>query len=247
MSLSDFLNIQVEAFIGANGAAMGEIGIERSKFEDFADMASVILDVLVGIDAAVTLRVYRNDPALAEISAYDIMETARRNFEPDGAAATLMFSRGVHAVLAHRVAHALWQSGDQVMALAIKSIAGRALSTDIHPAAQIGRGLWLDHGLGFVVGETCIIGRDVSIWHNVTLGSTLSDSGSQRHPEIGDNVVIGAGAIILGNVKVGNGANVAAGAIVVSDVPEQTLVVGSKSRNLGTAQISFAPKKSNKS
>ena len=90
-----------------------------------------------------------------------------------------------------------------------------------------------------MVGETCVIGKDVSIWHNVTLGSTLNDSGAQRHPVVHDGAVIGAGAIILGNVTVGAGANVAAGAIVVQDVPARTLVVGSKSRQLGQANISF--------
>ncbi len=149
------------------------------------------------------------------------------------------FARGVHAVMAHRIAHHLWQEGDHTRALAIKSRLGRAFSTDIHPAARIGAGFWLDHGLGFVAGETCVIGQDVSIWHNVTLGSTLSDSGPQRHPVIGDGAVIGAGAIILGNVTVGAGANVAAGALVVTDVAPGTVVVGAKARQVGTAKVSF--------
>jgi len=92
-----------------------------------------------------------------------------------------------------------------------------------------------------VVGETAVIGKDVSIWHNVTLGSTLTDSGPNRHPRVGDCAVIGAGAILLGDIDIGEGANIAAGAIVVSDVPAYTTMVGAKGRNVGAAKVSFAP------
>ena len=227
------------ALLGENPAAARLLGIERKAFDSFEDLIGTVLHAVAGIDPELCQQVYEQSPSLTDISAQDIFETARRNFEPGGAAATLLFSRGVQAILAHRVAHALWHGGDAMLALAVKSVAGRAFSTDIHPAAKIGAGLWLDHGLGFVVGETCVIGEDVSIWHNVTLGSTLNDSGAQRHPIIHDGAVIGAGAIILGNVTVGAHANVAAGAIVVEDVPAQTLVVGCKSRTLGAAKISF--------
>jgi len=182
---------------------------------------------------------YSADSQLNEMTIYDIFETARRNFEPGGEAATLLFSRGVQAVIAHRVAHKFWTDGDVNLALAIKACCGRAFSTDVHPAAQIGAGLWLDHGLGFVVGETSIIDEDVSIWHNVTLGSTLNDSGSRRHPHIGRGAVIGAGALLLGGIKIGAKANIAAGAIVVEDVEPGRLFVGNKAQQRGDARISF--------
>ena len=233
------LTRDVAALLGENPVAARLLGIEKRAFDSFEDLIGTVLHAVAGIDPELCQQVYEASPGLADISGRDIAETARRNFEPGGAAATLLFSRGVQAILAHRVAHALWQRGDSILALAVKSVAGRAFSTDIHPAAKIGGGLWLDHGLGFVVGETCVIGEDVSIWHNVTLGSTLNDSGAQRHPIVHDGAVIGAGAIILGNVTVGAGANVAAGAIVVDDVPAKTLVVGCKSRTLGDAKISF--------
>jgi len=239
MSPENKLTSVTAAFLQQNTAAARLLGLENTSFECFADFIATVLQAVAGISSELTRDVYEKSPELAAISARDIDETARRNFEPGGAPATLLFSRGVQAILAHRVAHAIWQGGDPVMALALKSVAGRAFSTDIHPAAKIGSGLWLDHGLGFVVGETCVIGDDVSIWHNVTLGSTLSDSGAQRHPIVHDRAVIGAGAIVLGNVIVGAGSNIAAGAIVVEDVPENTLVVGSKSRTLGAAKISF--------
>lgn len=230
---------EVSAFLAENTAAARVLGIDKTAFDGFADLAGTVLQAVAGIDSALCSQAFEDSHSLVQTSVVDITETARRNFEPGGAAATLLFARGVQAILAHRVAHVHWQRGEHMLALAIKSRAGRAFATDIHPAAKVGAGLWLDHGLGFVVGETCVIGKDVSIWHNVTLGSTLNDSGAQRHPVVHDGAVIGAGAIILGNVTVGAGANVAAGAIVVQDVPARTLVVGSKSRQLGQANISF--------
>jgi len=243
MSPENQLAQDARDFLQGNAAAVRLLGLQRTEFDNFAELIASVLQAVAGIGPELTREVYEASPELVAISTRDILETARRNFEPGGAPATLLFSRGVQAVLAHRVAHAIWQSGDTVLALALKSVAGRAFSTDIHPAAKIGSGLWLDHGLGFVVGETCVIGEDVSIWHNVTLGSTLSDSGSQRHPIIQDRAVIGAGAIVLGNITVGAGSNIAAGAIVVHDVPAQTLVVGSKSRTIGSAKISFVDDK----
>lgn len=230
----------VTAFLRENALAADLLGIEETAFVGFPDLAAAVLFATAGLDASLTRKIYAATPDLTDINVYDINETTRRNFEPGGVAATMLFSRGVHAILAHRIAHAVWQNGDHMLALSIKSRAGRAFATDIHPAAQIGAGLWLDHGLGFVAGETCIIGEDVSIWHNVTLGSTLVDFGPQRHPTIGDGAVIGAGALVLGGITVGAGANVAAGAIVIEDVPPDTVVVGAKAKQVGAAKVSFA-------
>lgn len=216
--------------------------LELRPFDNFPTLAGVLLGGIcksASISARVT-RVFCDTPTLQTQSIYDIEETARRNFEPGGAAATILFARGCHAVLAHRVTHQLWQDGDINTALALKAAFGRAFSTDIHPAARIGAGLWLDHGLGFVVGETSEIDEDVSIWHNVTLGSTLADNGPERHPYIGRGAVIGAGATLLGNIKIGAYANIAAGAIVLENVPERTTAVGVKARNIGPAKIMFA-------
>lgn len=212
-----------------------------TPFDSFASLAGALFAGLTGNAAIgqVIAATYGADATLSEMAHYDISETARRNFEPGGAPASLLFARGVQAVMAHRVAHKLWTQGDPNLALCVKSVCGRALSTDIHPAAQIGAGLWLDHGLGFVAGETCVIAQDVSIWHNVTLGSTLSDDGPHRHPRIGRGAVIGAGATLLGGITIGAGANIGAGAIVVQDVPARSLVTGPKAQPRGTARISF--------
>lgn len=232
---------ECEALLAGSVEAARLLGLRPRQFVDFPDLAGAVLGAVSRIETPVIQRIYAQNPVLAEQSIYDITETARRNFEPGGAAATLLFSRGVQAVMAHRVAHQLWQDGDHTLALAVKSSFGRVFSTDIHPAAQIGAGLWLDHGLGFVVGETCVIGENVSIWHNVTLGSTLTCAGPQRHPIIEERAVIGAGAIVLGGISIGAGANIAAGAIVIEDVPPNTVVVGAKAKHIGPAKVSFAP------
>lgn len=215
--------------------------LSLAPFGDFAELVGSLLCSLTGNPAIgrTAQSVYGANPDLVDMTAYDIAETARRNFEPGGAPATLLFARGIHAVIAHRVAHKLWTDGDTNLALAVKSTCGRAFGTDMHPAARIGAGLWLDHGLGFVLGETSVIEEDVSIWHNVTLGSTLNDNGRFRHPQIGTGAVIGAGAILLGPIRIGAGANIGAGAIVVGDVPAGRVVVGPKASDRGTAHISF--------
>lgn len=189
----------------------------------------------------ITEQVYSNNNQLLNKTIRDISETARRNFEPGGIAATLLYSRGVHAIIAHRVAHDLWLNGEHHVSLALKTTLGRALATDIHPAACIGSGIWLDHGLGFVVGETAVIEDDVSIWHNVTLGSTLTDNGSTRHPTIKRAAVIGAGATLLGDITIGEGATVAAGAIVLNDIPAGRVAAGTKATIRGHSTVSFSP------
>lgn len=214
----------------------------KGPFDDFSAFAGALFQSICGrAVGGLVAQTYARSPDVIDVSIRDITQTALRNFEPGGVATTVLFSRGVQAMMGHRVAHQLWTGGDHDMALALKAAFGRAFATDIHPAARIGAGMWLDHGVGFVVGETAVIGKDVSIWHNVTLGSTLTDSGPNRHPRVGDGAVIGAGAILLGDIVIGVGANIAAGAIVVSDVPAHTTVVGAKARTVGVAKVSFAP------
>lgn len=240
-SEQDILNNVIQRL--SNNPELAEVvGIQASEISSLPNLFGLILGRIAQDNkttSKVVERIYNEHNNILELSVRDINETARRNFEPGGVAATLLFSRGIHAILAHRVAHQLWSEDNQNLALAIKSTLGRALSTDIHPAAKIGSGIWLDHGLGFVVGETAVIEDDVSIWHNVTLGSTLTDSGATRHPRIKQGAVIGAGAMILGGISIGEGATVAAGAIVLEDVPANRVIAGNKARLKGSAQVSF--------
>jgi len=132
---------------------------------------------------------------------------------------------GVHAVLGHRVAHWLWRRrlrlAARVLAHAMRWLTG----VEIHPAAQIGRRFFIDHGMGVVVGETTEIGDDVTLYHGVTLGGTSMER-RKRHPTLADNVVIGAGAKVLGPVTIGTSTRIGAGSVVIADVPSHSTVVG---------------------
>jgi serine O-acetyltransferase len=132
---------------------------------------------------------------------------------------------GVHAVWAHRVSHWLWGRGAKLPARAVSQAARRATGIEIHPAARLGDGLFIDHGMGVVIGETAKVGRDVTIYHGVTLGGTSLEPGA-RHPTIGDRVTIGAGAKVLGNLEVGHDSRIGANAVLVRTVPDNSVVVG---------------------
>lgn len=172
------------------------------------------------------LRVLSDDARVLDAALCDVEVTGCRNLEEPFLASTFLYSRGLHIALGHRVVHGLWRRDERDAASALHFLLSNAFATDIHPAAEIGNGLWLDHGIGFVVGATAVIGEKASIWHRVTLGSTLKQLAGVRHPQIGNGVTIGAGATILGNVQIGDGSVIAAGSVVVSDVPDGTTVAG---------------------
>lgn len=144
----------------------------------------------------------------------------------------LLNYKGFLACQAQRVAHKLWNQSRRPLALALQSRISDVFAVDIHPAAKIGKGVLFDHATGVVVGETAVIGNNVSILHHVTLGGT-GKAGGDRHPKIGDGVLIGAGATILGNVKIGEGAKIGAGSVVLINVPPRTTAVGNPARLVG--------------
>jgi serine O-acetyltransferase len=136
-----------------------------------------------------------------------------------------LYFKGYHAIQIHRLAHHLWTRGKQDFALYLQSRSSDLFQTDIHPAARIGQGVFLDHATGFVVGSTAVIDDDVSILQNVTLGGTGKEAGD-RHPKVRRGVLLGAGAKILGNIQVGEYARVAAGSVVLHPVPAHATVAG---------------------
>jgi serine O-acetyltransferase len=150
-------------------------------------------------------------------------------FERDPAARNvlevLLTYSGLHAVICHRIAHALDRLKVPVLPRLIMTLARLATGVEIHPSAVIGRGLFIDHGMGVVIGETAVLGERVTLFQGVTLGGTGKERG-KRHPTIGDNVVIGAGAKVLGNITVGRDSMIGANAVVIRDVPEHSTVVG---------------------
>jgi serine O-acetyltransferase len=165
----------------------------------------------------------------ADLSAvYDRDPACNRYLEP------LLYFKGFQALATHRFAHVLWQSGRRDLGLFLQSQSSRIFAVDIHPAARIGLGIMIDHGTGIVIGETAVIGDNTSLLHAVTLGGSGKETGD-RHPKIGANVMIGAGAKVLGNIRVGDCSRVAAGSVVLKDVPANTTVAGVPAKVVGPA------------
>ena len=143
-----------------------------------------------------------------------------------------LYFKGFHALQTYRIAHWLWTTERESLALFFQNRMSTTFSVDIHPAATLGQGILLDHATGLVIGETAVVGKNVSILQSVTLGGTGKDEGN-RHPKIGDGVLISAGAKILGNICVGAGAKVGAGSVVLEDVPAHTTVAGVPAKIVG--------------
>ncbi len=146
----------------------------------------------------------------------------------------LLYFKGFHAIQTHRMAHALWRSGRRDLALYLQSRSSSVFQTDIHPAVPFGKGIFLDHATGLVVGETASIDDDVSLLQGVTLGGTGKEIGD-RHPKIRHGVLIGAGAKVLGNIEVGHCSRIAAGSVVLAAVPPKKTVAGVPGRIVGEA------------
>ena len=162
----------------------------------------------------------------------DILAICERDAACDTLTTPLLFFKGFHALQTHRVAHWLWKNERKSLALHLQAQMSIAFGVDIHPAAQIGSGIMLDHATGFVVGETCVIEDNVSILQSVTLGGTGKEQGD-RHPKIRRGVLIGAGAKILGNIEIGEGAKIGAGSVVLKPVKAHTTVAGVPAKEVG--------------
>ncbi|KAL7093737.1 hypothetical protein ACP275_11G058500 [Erythranthe tilingii] len=178
------------------------------------------------------LNVFSTDAAIRSATVADLRAARVRDPACISFSHCLLNFKGFLACQAHRVAHKLWTQCRKPLALALQSRISDVFAVDIHPAARIGKGVLFDHATGVVVGETAVIGNNVSILHHVTLGGT-GKSGGDRHPKIGDGVLIGAGATILGNVVIGEGAKIGSGAVVLMDVPPRTTAVGIPARLVG--------------
>ncbi|HKG77634.1 MAG TPA: serine O-acetyltransferase [Beijerinckiaceae bacterium] len=174
------------------------------------------------------------DPAIGEAFRADIAAVADRDPACTRYLEPVLYFKGFHAIQTHRLAHWLWSQGRQDFALYLQSRSSEVFQTDIHPAARIGRGIFLDHATGLVVGSTAVIEDNVSMLQDVTLGGTGKERGD-RHPKIRRGVLIGAGAKILGNIEVGCCARVAAGSVVLQPVPSNTTVAGIPARVVGAA------------
>src|SRR4051812_16415946 len=175
-----------------------------------------------------------DDPSIGDAFRADMAATIDRDPAAHRYIDPLLYFKGFHAIQTHRLAHWMWKKGRKDFALYLQSRSSAVFQTDINPNARIGRGIFLDHATGLVVGETAVIDDDVSILHGVTLGGTGKEN-EDRHPKIRRGVMIGAGAKILGNIEVGYCARIAAGSVVLHAVPHNTTVAGVPAKEVGTA------------
>ncbi|HEU0220826.1 MAG TPA: serine O-acetyltransferase [Paracoccaceae bacterium] len=177
---------------------------------------------------------YADDPSIVESARADIVAVYERDPACHSYIQPLLYFKGFQAVQAYRVAHWLWNQGRRDMAYYIQMRTSEMFSVDIHPAARVGRGLMIDHAHSVVIGETAVVGNNVSMLHSVTLGGTGKEDGD-RHPKVGDGVLIGAGAKVLGNIRIGNCSRIAAGSVVLAEVPPCKTVAGVPARIVGEA------------
>jgi serine O-acetyltransferase len=175
-----------------------------------------------------------NDPSIGSAFRADIVATVDRDPAANRLLEPVLYFKGFQAIQAHRLAHWLWGKGRKDFAYYLQSRSSAVFQCDINPNARIGRGIFVDHATGLVVGETAVIEDDVSILHGVTLGGTGKEAGD-RHPKIRRGVLIGAGAKILGNIEIGHCARIAAGSVVLKPVPHNTTVAGVPAKVIGEA------------
>ncbi|MBA4783016.1 MAG: serine O-acetyltransferase [Rhizobiales bacterium] len=180
---------------------------------------------------------FADQPVLIEIVRADITAVYERDPACTRFIEPLLYFKGFHTLQAHRLAHWLWGQGRRDFALTIQSTVSERFQVDINPGVKLGRGIFLDHATGVVIGETAVIGDNVSILQNVTLGGTGKETGD-RHPKIGSGVLIGAGATVLGNIKIGHCARIASGSVVLREVPPETTVAGVPARVVGQSGCS---------
>ena len=180
----------------------------------------------------VIMQALESDASIREAVRADLQAVVDRDSACHELYIPFLYFKGFHSLQTHRIAHWLWNQGRQALALFFQNRMSTEFGVDIHPAARMGQGIMLDHATGLVIGETAVVGNNVSILQSVTLGGTGKDEGD-RHPKIGDGVLISAGAKILGNIRVGDGAKVGAGSVVLEDVPAHTTVAGVPAKIVG--------------
>ncbi len=219
--LSRFIDVAVlshEDFASALG------GLLARKLGDWTIPSEQLADLVL---AAVA-----EEPAIVEEACSDLRAIWTRDPAADSCLTPFLYYKGFHALEWHRVGHWLWRHGRHDLAHFLQSRVSEVFAVDIHPAVPVGRGVFIDHGTGVVVGETAVIGNDVSILQEVTLGGTGKEHGD-RHPKVRDGVLLSAGAKVLGNIEIGSRAKVGAGSVVLKDVPPCATVAGIPARIVG--------------
>jgi serine O-acetyltransferase len=177
---------------------------------------------------------YAKDPELIKAARADLVAIYERDPACHRLLQPILYFKGYQAVQAYRVGHHLWHEGRRDLSYFVQMRVSEIFGVDIHPGARLGKGIMIDHAHSIVIGETAVVGDNVSMLHSVTLGGTGKEE-EDRHPKIGDGVLIGAGAKVLGNIKVGHCSRIAAGSVVLEDVPPCKTVAGIPARIVGEA------------
>lgn len=178
------------------------------------------------------LEIFENDEKLREAVRIDLQAVKDRDPAAAGYLSPFLFFKGFSALSAYRFANHLWYDERRALALYLQSLISKTFGVDIHPAATVGKGILIDHATGVVIGETAVVGDNVSLLHDVTLGGTGKDRGD-RHPKVGNGVLIAAGAKVLGNITIGEGAKIGAGSVVLRSVKPHSTVVGVPAKTVG--------------
>ena len=228
-AIADFLDLAVlrhENFASALAALLARKLADRVMGEER------LLDLATSAMA--------EEPAIVRSAIADLIAVVTRDPAADSCLTPFLYFKGFHSLQWHRVAHALWKRGRFDLARYLQSRVSEVFAVDIHPAVPVGNGVFIDHATGLVVGETAVIGDDVSILQGVTLGGTGKEHGD-RHPKVRDGVLLAAGATILGNIEIGRRAKVGACSVVLKDVPARATVAGVPAKIIGWCQDATIP------
>lgn len=233
-----------EAFIKDDPFTGGLVHTRVLSLNNLSESLAQILSVQLGSHNLPTLQmqnllhsIYEQNKEVLYSAAFDLAATFQRDPACNSPLEALLLFKGFQSLQAHRAAHLLWKQNRKFLAKIIQASVSRAFCVDIHPAAQIGCCILIDHATNIVVGETAKIGNNVSILHGVTLGGTGSQKGD-RHPKIGNGVLISAHAQLLGNITIGENAKIGAGAVVLDDVPPHTTFAGIPAKQVGIPKSS---------
>lgn len=235
------LRSEAEAAMAAEPALTGFIYATITSHDQFEDAICHRIAQRLGhadVDAGLIVQTFHDvlgsQPELGRAFRADLGAVIERDPATTRYLEPFLYFKGFHALVTYRFAHELWRQGRKDFALYLQSQASRMFAVDIHPAARLGKGLMMDHATGVVIGETAAVGDNCSLLHAVTLGGSGKQTGD-RHPKIGSCVLIGAGAKVLGNIHVGNSSRIAAGSVVLQDVPPHVTVAGVPARIVGPA------------
>jgi serine O-acetyltransferase len=243
--------IQSEALVEADREPILRSVLEQAVLDrrSFGDGLAMMLAQKLNDRALDSAKLYKqlrdviaNDPVITKSASTDLRAIRERDPATTSLLHPLLNFKGFLAVQAHRTAHALWTDDRRALAYYLQSRASEVFAVDIHPAARIGSGVFIDHATGVVIGETAVVGNDVTMLHGVTLGATGKESGD-RHPKVGDGVFIGAGAQLLGNIVIGRESRVGASSVVLKSVEEYSTVAGVPAQVVRREQRPAMPRK----